>query len=246
MTPEELTSLVKEHATREIGFDLAGIADALDPQFDHAPPGHKPTEYLAGARSVVVGGREILDEILQTTPSPMYWKHYQQVNDWLSNAADLLSRFLRRQGFKAMWFPESEDYNYFNQQRRDGMQFYVPTFSHISAATAAGLGRRGKVGVVLTPQFGPRQRWISVVTTAPLIPDQKLQKELCLGLIKPGSCGKCVEICRTEQSGALRPWPEAGGVDMFRCNFGRLAARGQACGMCIKVCPLGRKKRTTR
>lgn len=245
MTPEELTSLVKEHAIHQIGFDLVGIADALDPQFDHAPQGHKPTEYLAGARSVVVGGREILDEILQTTPSPMYWKHYQQMNVWLSDAADLLSRFLRRQGFKAMWFPETEDYNYFNQQRRAGMPAYVPSFSHISAATAAGLGVRGNVGLVLTPQFGPRQRWISVVTTAALIPDQKFEGELCQKRIKPGSCGKCVEICRTAQSGALRPWPEEGGVDMFRCNFGRLAARGQACGMCIKVCPVGKKSRDT-
>ena len=241
MTTEELTSQVKEYVIHQIGFDLVGVAYALDPQFNHAPEGHKPTEYLNGAKSVIVGGKEVLDEILQTTPSPMYWKHYQQMNGWLSDAADRLSRFLRRQGFKAMWFPESEDYNYFNEQRRAGMPYYVPTFSHISAATAAGLGVRGKVGVVLTPQYGPRQRWISVVTTAPLTPDQKFEGELCLGLIKPGSCNKCTEVCRTEQSGALKPWPEEGGVDMFRCNFGRLARKGQACGMCIKVCPVARK-----
>lgn len=242
MTPEELTSLVKEYALHQTGFDLVGIADALHPQFDRAPQGHKPTEYLTGARSVIVGGREVLDEILQTTPSSVYWKHYTQINTWLSEAAYLLSKFLRHRGFKAMWFPETEDYNYFNQQRRDGMKAYVPSFSHISAATAAGLGVRGKVGLVLTPQFGLRQRWISVVTTAPLIPDGKFEGELCLERITPGSCGdKCIEICRTAQRGALKPWPEEGGVDMFRCNFGRLAAGGQACGMCIKVCPVGKK-----
>ncbi len=240
MTLEELTSLVKEQAVHRIGFDLVGIADTLDPQFDRAPQGHKPTEYLMGAKAVVVGGREVINEIIQTTPSPLYWKHYQQMNIWLSEAIDQLARFLRLQGFKAMWFPETEDYNYFNQQRREGMPFYVPSFSHISAATAAGLGVRGKVGVVLTPQFGPRLRWISLITTAPLIPDPKFEGELCLERIKPGSCGdKCIEICRTAQSGALKPWPEEGGVDMFRCNFGRQAARGQACGMCIKICPVG-------
>lgn len=63
MKQDELTSLVKKQATQQIGFDLIGIADASDSQFDHAPPGHKPTEYLVGAKSVIVGGREVIDEM---------------------------------------------------------------------------------------------------------------------------------------------------------------------------------------
>jgi epoxyqueuosine reductase QueG len=241
MNTSELTKLVKEKAL-DIGFDLVGIADAADSNFDHAPEGHKPGEYLPGARSVVVGGREVLDEILQTTPSPIYSKHYVQINAWLLDAADLLARFLRSQGFKAMWFPETDDYNYLDGQRTTNVKAYSPSFSHISAATASGLGVRGKIGVVLTPQFGPRQRWISIITTAPLVPDPKFKGELCLDRIAPGSCGdRCIEVCQKLASGALRPWPEEGGVDMFRCNFSFLKARGSACGMCIKVCPVGKK-----
>jgi O-acetylhomoserine (thiol)-lyase len=173
----------------------------------------------------------------------MYCKHYEQMNIWLSEAADLLSRFLRRQGFKAMWFPETDDPNYFYGQRGRGGKAYIPSFSHISAASAAGLGVRGKVGVVLTPQFGPRQRWISVITTASLVPTPKFEGELCLERTEPGTCGdKCIKVCQAKQSGALKPWPEEGGVDMFRCNFGYLKARGLACGMCIKVCPVGRSQ----
>ena len=63
MNTSELTKLVKEEVI-SVGFDLAGIADANDPQLDHVPEGHKPTEYLAGANSVIVGGKEVLDEIL--------------------------------------------------------------------------------------------------------------------------------------------------------------------------------------
>lgn len=182
-----------------------------------APEGHKPTEYIPGARAVVSGGIEVLDEILKTTPSSMYCKHYDQLNEWLNEAGYELCRFLRRHGFKAMWFPESDDYNYYNEQRFAGMRAYCPSFSHISAAVAAGLGKRGKVGVALTPQYGPRQRWMSVITTAPLIPSAKLEQEVCLERIQPGSCGdKCIEVCKTKQSGALRPWPEEGGVNMFR------------------------------
>jgi len=241
MEQEELTLLVKRHAINQIGFDLIGIADANDSQFQHAPPGHKPNEYLIGAKSVVVGGREVLEEILATTPSSMYGKHYDQINEWLNQSADLLSRFLRRQGFKAMWFPESDDYNYYREERLAGMKEYSPSFSNISAAVAAGLGVRGKVGVVLTPQYGPRQRWVSIITTAPLEADAKYEGELCLENIELGSCGdKCIEICRTKQSGALRAWPDEGGVDMFRCNWGNLKSKGLSCGMCIKACPIGK------
>ena len=241
MDTEKLTSVVKKYATEKIGFDLIGIADALDENFNRAPEGHKPAEYLKGARSVIVGGREIIDEILQTTPSPIYRAHYEQMNIWLCEAADLLTRFLRKKGFNAMWFPETDDRNYYYEQRRQGMKSYSPTFSHICAATAAGLGVRGKVGVVLTPQYGPRQRWISIITTAPLLPTPKFDGELCLEYREPGSCGdRCINICKTKQTGALRPWPEEGGVDMFRCTFGKLKEKGLACGMCIKVCPVGK------
>ncbi|OGO04637.1 MAG: hypothetical protein A2Y60_05635 [Chloroflexi bacterium RBG_13_54_9] len=240
MDPIELAKCVKEYAMAKVGFDLVGVASASDPQFDIAPQGHKPTEWLSDARSVVVGGKKVLAEILQTTPSPIYSKHYDQLNEWLNEAGYQLSRFLQELGYKAMWFPESDPYTYFVEQRRAGMEAYSPSFCHIHSAVAAGLGVRGKVGVVLTPQFGPRQRWMTVITTAPLAPDPKFEEELCLERIAPGSCGdQCVEICKTQGSAALRPWPEEGGVDMYKCNWGRSKARGLSCGMCISVCPVG-------
>lgn len=241
MNTSELTRLVKDEVI-SAGFDLVGIASADDPQFDHAPEGHKPTEYLAGARSVIVGGKEVLDEILQTTPSPIYSKHYEQVNLFMLMAADQISRFLRHQGFKAMWFPETDDVRHYHEQRAQGARAYSPTFSHISAAVAAGLGVRGKAGVVLTPRFGPRQRWISIITTAPLNPDPKFVGELCLDRIIPGKCGeRCINACKAIGCGALKVWPEEGGVEMFNCDFGDYKDRGLACGVCIKVCPAGRE-----
>ena len=103
------------------------------------------------------------------------------------------------------------------------------------------MGVRGKVGVVLTPQFGPRQRWISIITTAPLNPDPEFEGELCLDRIEPGKCGeKCIKACQALGCGALKSWPEEGGVEMLNCAFGDYKDRGLACGVCIKVCPTGR------
>ena len=238
-----LTGSVKEYARNDTGFDLVGIASATDPQFDIAPEGHKPAEWLPGAQSVVVGGIKVLREILHTTPSPVYAKHYDQLNLWMTQAAYGLCRFLQKQGYQAMYFPESDPYEYFMAQRVRGETRYSPSFCHLHAAVAAGLGRRGKVGVVLTPEYGPRQRWISVITTAPLVPDPRLEKEQCLDFIKPGSCGdKCIEVCRKEQGGALKPWPDEGGVDMFACDWAMLKGSGLSCGRCIEVCPVGRIK----
>jgi len=238
-----LTESVKEFARHEVGFDLVGVASAADSQFDIAPPGHKPAEWLPGAKSVVVGGIKVLREILRTTPSPVYAKHYDQLNLWLTQAAYQLSRFLQKKGFPAMYFPESDPYEYYVQQRQRGEPRYSPSFCHIHSAVAAGLGKRGKVGVVLTPQYGPRQRWISVITTAALVPDPRMEKELCLDFIKPGSCGdKCIEVCKKEQNGALKPWPDQGGVDMYTCDWAALKFMGLSCGRCIEACPVGKVK----
>ncbi len=239
----DLTRCVKDYAREEVGFDLVGIAAADDPQFDIAPEGHKPAEWLPGAKSVVVGGIKVLREILHTTPSPVYAKHYDQLNLWLTQAAYQLSRFLQEKGFQAMYSPESDPYEYFGAQRERGETRYSPSFCHIHAAVAAGLGTRGKVGVVLTPEYGPRQRWISVITTAPLVPDPRLAKEQCIEFLKPGSCGdKCIEVCQKDQGGALKSWPDEGGVDMFACDWADLKAGGLSCGRSIEACPVGKAK----
>jgi len=241
---ENLSNAVKEHAINEIGFDLVGIASASDPQFDEAPQGHHPTDWLPGAKSVTVMGVEVLRAMLDTTPSTLYRKHYDQLNIRMTEGAYQLARFLERKGFKALYIPETDPFEYFYEQVAQGEQRLCPSFCHIHGAVAAGLGRRGKVGVVLTQRYGPRQRWISVITTAELIPDPKLEKEICLEFIKPGSCGdKCIEACATKQSGALKPWPDEGGVEMFNCDGRTLRAKGLICGQCIQACPLGRAKK---
>jgi len=237
---EELTRKVKEYALKEVGFDLVGFASATDPQFDRAPKGHHPTEWLPGAKTVIAGGIKVLREILVTTPSPLYAKHYEQMNTWLLEAGYRLSRGLQDMDFEALYFPETDPYGYYNSKHDEGEPRMSPSFCHIHSAVAAGLGKRGHVGVVLTPEYGPRQRWTTILTTGELIPDSRMEEELCLEFLKPGSCNKCVEVCRDERKGALKAWPKEGGVIQHRCEstFSGLAARGLLCGQCISVCPV--------
>lgn len=195
MEREALVRIVEGHARERLGFDLFGAADALDPEFERAPAGHKPTEYLPGARSVISLGLRVLDAALQTTPSPIYQKHYITVNEQLNSGAYRLCRFIEDLGYRCITFPETDPYPYYLEQQAQGMERYIPSFSHIAAAIAAGHGRRGRVGVLLTPRFGPRQRFITIITTAPLAPSPRFEGSLCLDQRKPGSCEECLKAC---------------------------------------------------
>ena len=58
------------------------------------------------------------------------------------------------------------------------------------AAVAAGLGEIGRNGIVLTPQFGPRQRFICLTTNAELPYD-----EVYRGPALCRKCGRCFTAC---------------------------------------------------
>ncbi len=66
---------------------------------------------------------------------------------------------------------------------------YTPTFSHRYAAVAAGLGRLGWSGNLVTKEYGALVLLGSVVTEAELEPDPQLEENPCLG------CRRCVSVC---------------------------------------------------
>ncbi|MFH1499152.1 MAG: hypothetical protein ABII82_15160, partial [Verrucomicrobiota bacterium] len=64
-------------------------------------------------------------------------------------------------------------------------------FSHRHAATRAGLGEFGYNNLVLTRQFGPRQRFNSIVTDAELTGDPLISEPICLR----DRCNLCRKAC---------------------------------------------------
>ncbi len=67
-------------------------------------------------------------------------------------------------------------------------------FSHRHAATRAGLGEFGYNNLVLTRQFGPRQRFNSIITDAELVPDPLIAKPICLR----DKCMVCLKACHMD------------------------------------------------
>ena len=190
----ELTKAARELAVERMGVDLFGVAPVH--RLAGAPPGRRQTDYLPGAKSVVVFAAKLPDASIEVagrydepgkTLGPYMWYGYVTPNWDLSSAASRLTRFLETRGFKALPFPPTGLlYKYGN----------VGDFSHRHAAVAAGLGQFGFSGLLLSPEFGPRQRLVSIITDAPLKASPMYEgPDLC----QPKACGyACIKACPTK------------------------------------------------
>jgi reductive dehalogenase len=105
-------------------------------------------------------------------------------------------------------------------------------------ARDAGLGDIGRMGLLMTPDLGPRVRLAVVTTDLPLLVDQRDEETSVLDFCR--ICKKCAETCpsraipftdRQEIDGALR-WR----IDSARC-FRYWNVIGTDCGRCMMVCP---------
>jgi reductive dehalogenase len=120
------------------------------------------------------------------------------------------------------------------------------TAQSIPLAIDAGLGQLGRCGLLVSPQFGPRQRLCKVLTDLPLQPDQPID----FGLHKfCPKCGICAKLCPAQairreartveqtsisnRTGILR-WP----VDVAKCYL-FWQANGTDCSVCVAACPWG-------
>jgi epoxyqueuosine reductase QueG len=193
MTEAGLTKSLRDLAIEQLGVDLMGVAPAR--RLGEGPEGERPTDYLPAAASVIVLAANILDSVIDVaghydepgkTLGPYMWYGYPVLNWDLSSAANRLAKSLEKQGFRALPFPPTGLlYKYGN--RAD--------FSHRHAAVAAGLGEIGFSGLLLTPEFGPRQRLVSIITDAPLEASPMYEGP---GLCRPDRCGlACAEACPT-------------------------------------------------
>lgn len=253
-----LTEEIKELALRE-GAALIGIAPV--DRFQGAPRGHHPAEIVKGARTVIsfaiplveqvadwgemFRDSEILEPDLRKTMLQDYLYsevNYNFINDRLNQVALRLTLFLQAEGFRSTTFPATfgPAYKHFH----DKMPGWMGLFSQRHAAVRAGLGEFGLNNVVVTPEYGPRVRFNSVITQAPLAVSPLLQEKACLG----SGCSLCVERCGGQALSLLPSFDDrevwlnpVSRTDMPLCREKR---KEVFCyGRCLQVCPVGRHTR---
>ena len=130
-----------------------------------------------------------------------------RVQDYmLEQIAQMVGQTLLNQGHSVMIFPTAgvhpqvagmTEKEVWEGPSRDWADKFSPFrysfgfFSHRHAATRAGLGEFGYNNIVLTKEYGPRQRFNSIITSAELDPSPLLSTPICLR----DKCGLCLKAC---------------------------------------------------
>jgi ferredoxin len=171
---ESLTAEVKEVASK-FGASLVGIVSShVIDSFASFWVGWEIREYtkktvdvMPGARSVVVMGYHVWDDMLELA--------IQKGDEWVYPGylpLDVLivavKSFLEGKGYKTA---------------------YARSISHKRLAQLAGLGNYGKNSLIINPVFGPWLRFAAVLTDAELIPSTPFSQDLCR------DCEECLKAC---------------------------------------------------
>ena len=222
------------------GADYFGIAD-LGPARE-AIVEQGGTEIGEYPRSISIGiglFHPIVDQLSRRKERAVavsYRSHcYDIINARLDEISSRIASVLQRDGHSV--FPVAAS-------KRVDDDRICAIFSHKLSAHLAGLGWIGKNCLLITPDVGPRVRWATVLTDAPLAASGRPMDERC------GDCRECVTICPT---GALTGQPfrsdeprsarfDAGKCDRYFSKMKKKDAETAICGMCLYACPYGKQK----
>lgn len=235
----ELDGTVKEMAER-LGADFFGVADLSAVQKAVLAQGGPGIAEFPRAISL---GIALLHPVVDQLPQraeravAMNYRHhgYDVVNRRLDDIASRLGGMVQRAGYGVLPIPASQTVD---RERLCGV------FSHKMGAHLAGLGWIGKSCLLVTPEVGPRVRWATILTDALLKVTGSPMEERC------GLCEECVEICPT-RAFTGQPFREseprearyaAHKCDRYYTKMEKTTGL-PVCGLCLYVCPYGKKHR---
>ena len=222
----------------QFGAELVGFAPvARWAEFDEVGPDYRPEAIWDQTKSVIVLGVPMLLPIIESTPSINYTGMYDTTNILLDQMGYRLAVYLNSLGHASIFMPR-DGYGSLEILKKN----MYACFSQVYAGKYAGLGTIGHSHNLLNPKYGPRARYVSVLTTAVLEGDPLITEELCHG------CTYCARLCPSQ---ALQP--EDGELiarmDAIRCTEFHeelVKEKRWPCGICSKVCPVGEDRKLYR
>jgi epoxyqueuosine reductase QueG len=180
------------------GADLVGFGSVS--HLAGAPEIMQPRRYLPDAQSLIAIGLhvneascDLIERTVHDGTVPASYHSYQLftlaiVNPQLDTIAFQAARFLEKQGYRAYPFPANMPHISKPSQTYPGGPGDI---SHKHVAVACGLGEIGWHNLLITPQFGTRQKLTTVITNASPLPDPVYEGQLC------NRCFQCAQACPT-------------------------------------------------
>ena len=220
------------------GADLVGIADVKSLDGVETIPEDllKPFET---AISIAVQLPISIFETISQAPTPGYASVYQTANRLLDDIVFKAARELQKAGHYSLPIPASQILDREN---------WRGAISHKAAARMAGLGWQGKNLLLITPEYGSRVRLATLLTQAPLTVDGPI-KNRC------GACLNCRDACPAQAIKGVNTDSHYSrrndALHFQRCvkkltdEFAKMPGiKAPICGICINVCPFGKKIKT--
>ena len=214
-------------AAREFGADLVGIA-SID-RFSSLPADRHPSTVFPECKSVIVIGRRILRGSLRGVEegtnfgSTYHFFGYQMLEDnFLAQTTYDLTRWIEERSFESVplfcYHPEGMPKGAPVAPGKPAPNVIV---DFEFAAQAAGLAEMGLGNLLLTKEYGTRQRFAMILTDAALEPDQVFDKSVC------GDCKACAESCPLKAIDTSKTWKfgvEGHQMDVATVDFKACAA----------------------
>ncbi len=223
----------------ELGATYFGVADLMPVrQFITTQGGDFLAEYPVGISAGVVLADGIVDQLHNHLDGHMTRTYHHHIYSFVAGQLDRIA------GALAFQIERSGSYD------RARLQAII---SHKLVAHLAGLGLIGKNSLLITKKHGPRVRWVTVLTDAPLPATGGAtdEKDPCK------NCSLCVDLCPVHAFAGIPFDPDEAVEVRFNTKKCRqyLSQREEtydagACGLCVYVCPRGwsmkRKKGSRR
>jgi len=203
-----------------------------------------PKKY-SGYRFGIAIGKRLDDMIINNLtdgPTIEYFNHYTDVNKQLAELTKEIQKELLIYDIYSL--PVIPTISAGSKQYVKYLKWLSYDISHKMVATRAGLGWIGKTDLLITKEFGPRIRLVTLLLKQdPGCKIKPVVKSRC------GKCNICVLKCPAQASTGLL-WNVSVHRDVFfnafkcREKCGELARQKlnideRICGLCIRVCPIG-------
>ncbi len=228
-TPEAAAAEIK-HVATTFGADLVGITRFDERwmyvnKFSDMSQREKPQEIPEGMTSVIVTAQSMDHDLIRTVPSALSGAATGHGYSRDAMVVISLAQYIQNLGYRAV-------------ASMNDTSLAIPT------AIQAGLGEYGRLGLLITKEFGPRVRLGKVFTDMPLSHDQPIRfgvKEFC------EVCRRCSDSCPVKAISGVDPnadrYNESNiqgvskwSVDGEKC-FGYWTAQNTDCSICVRVCP---------